>query len=242
MLKKRNIVKILGTGSLCLFLLGCREESFLVNQESLVMESKETEVFQENLSENNREQATEPAESKDTEKIELDLQEEEQGIPDVQEIVVHICGAVKEPGVYSLKENQRLYEGIQEAGGFREDADEEYLNQAMYLEDGMKVVVPTKEETDSERVEEKATENGYIQRQENIDKNTFQETTGKVDLNTANEAQLCTLPGIGVSRAKSIIQYREENGFFQKIEDVMKVSGIKEAAFEKIKDYITISK
>ena len=66
--------------------------------------------------------------------------------------------------------------------------------------------------------------------------------TGKIDLNTADEALLCTLPGIGESRAKSIIAYRSEHGAFKRIEDVMQVSGIKEAAFEKIKEYVTVSK
>ena len=69
-----------------------------------------------------------------------------------------------------------------------------------------------------------------------------QDKAGKIDLNTADKALLCTLPGIGESRAESIMAYRQKHGDFQKIEDVMKVSGIKEAAYEKIKDYVTVSK
>lgn len=236
MLKRKNRIKILGAGSLCLFLLGCNEESFLQQQDTSTMVSEEVMITQDILTEKDNMQISVKEEFVNTEEKEAyvqgqgyDMQEEKKEA----EIVVHICGAVKQPGVYYLKEKQRLYEGIQKAGGFREDADEEYLNQAMVLEDGMKVVVPTKEETaEVEDQEFLINDVGASKKEQN----------GKVDLNTADEAQLCTLPGIGESRAKSIIAYREEHGAFQKIEDVMKVSGIKEAAFEKIKNEIVVSR
>lgn len=233
MLKKRIGMKILGAGSLCLFLLGCKEESFLVQQESSMV-IEEVLNSQENLVQ--KEDGQREAVTKNENAEEYQGQEEEFGTQKElyeSEIVVYICGAVKQPGVYYLKENQRLYEGIQKAGGFREDADEEYLNQAMELADGMKIVVPTKEETAGEKQD-------YLQNNNVVENQNTK--SGKIDLNTADEAQLCTLPGIGESRAKSIINYREEHGLFQKTEDVMKVSGIKEAAFEKIKDYITVSR
>ena len=89
-------------------------------------------------------------------------------------------------------------------------------------------------------------ESGYLQKkdmQKKTDKevNVSGEENKKVNLNTADESLLCTLPGIGESRAKSIIAYRQEHGPFQKPEDVMKVSGIKQAAYEKIKEYVTVS-
>ena len=157
-------------------------------------------------------------------------------------IVIHICGAVNQPGVYTLQEGDRIYDVLQKADGFREDAGEEYLNLAQLLEDGMKITVPTKEEA-------KKWQNGNVEaiqrtREVQADSKASVQNRGessKVNLNTASESELCTLPGIGESRAKSIIEYRNQHGGFEKIEDIMKVSGIKEAAYKKIKDYITVS-
>ena len=235
MLKRKNRIKILGAGSLCLFLLGCNEESFL-QQDASKMVSKEVVMTQDSVAQKDDLQILVTEEFVNTQEKEADVQGQDYDRQEEKkeaEIVVHICGAVKQPGVYYLKEKQRLYEGIQKAGGFREDADEEYLNQAMVLEDGMKVVVPTKEETAAVKEQEFLINDAGVSKKEQ---------NGKVDLNTADEAQLCTLPGIGESRAKSIIAYREEHGAFETIEDVMKVPGIKEAAFEKIKNEIVVSK
>ena len=66
-------------------------------------------------------------------------------------------------------------------------------------------------------------------------------TQGLIDINKANEALLCTIPGIGTAKARQIVEYRQKNGEFQKIEDIMKISGIKEGLFEKIAPYITVS-
>ena len=273
---KKNIIYMFGMGCLCLALLGCREESFLLQEDSsTVVLEEEVILSKEDLNGKDNEQQVSVVEDNSTGKI-LENSQDKNGevtgeaVKEEEKIAVHICGAVNQPGVYYLKKDQRLYEGIQKAGGFRKDADADYLNQAMGLEDGMKITVPTKEEIENtvisqtENVEnvkhelsdsfadayiqqeeftkEVAIESEYLQKNDNEGKNEVKEQSGKIDLNTADEAQLCTLPGIGASRAKSIIVYRQEYGLFQKIEDVMKVSGIKEAAFEKIKDYVTVSK
>ena len=239
MLNKTNILKMFGIGSICLFLLGCSEESFLM---------------QENTSEVRMEDTSEIIQSGGREEAESPISQ--------KEIAVHICGAVNRPGVYYLMENRRLHEAIAKAGGFREDADEDYLNQALILEDGMKIVVPTVEETaveldnkesvvkeetenlsknilNSKEAEKTALEEGFLHKKKDADE--ILEHEQKIDLNTADEKLLCTLPGIGESRAKSIIAYRQDNGPFRSPEDVMNVSGIKEAAYEKIKDYIMVS-
>lgn len=280
MLERKNITKLLGMGSLCLLLLGCSEESFLVQQESstvileeeVVVSQKEDEDFNLLPKDGNGQGVTgsedagrEAAIGKNNSQADSSNDADVTGSRGVEEeVAVHICGAVNRPGVYYFKNNQRLYEAIQKAGGFREDADQDYLNQAMVLEDGMKIVVPTEEETDRiKRSEDILMENeddsmdkgkNYIQTEVSSDmidqgfiqkENVSDETeskSGKVDLNTADVALLCTLPGIGESRAKSIIAYREEHGPFQKTEDVMNVSGIKEAAFKKIKDYVMVSR
>lgn len=142
--------------------------------------------------------------------------------------VVHICGAVQNPGVYTLKAGSRIYQAIEEAGGFGEGAGEDYLNQADPVSDGMKIYVPTIEEV-QEAKWQGITETAAAG-QEN----------GLVNINTADEELLCTLSGVGSSRAKSIIAYREKNGAYQKIEDIMNVEGIKEGLFEKIRGSITV--
>jgi len=157
--------------------------------------------------------------------------------------VVHICGAVNAPGVYTLEGGCRIYQAIEKAGGFREDAQQDYLNQADLLSDGMKVYVPTQEEAresggDAGWVISGREPDGSREREEN------KEDTGgnsfPVNINTAGEEQLCTLPGVGSSKARSIIAYREQNGPYKTIEDIMNVEGIKDGVFRKIRDSITV--
>ena len=142
--------------------------------------------------------------------------------------VVHICGAVQNPGVYTLESGKRIYQAIEAAGGFTGDAGEDYLNQADPISDGMKIYVPTLEEIEDTKWQEIA------------DQTVSDEGKGLVNINTADEELLCTLSGVGSSRAKSIIEYREKHGAYQKIEDIMNVEGIKDGLFQKIKDSITV--
>lgn len=144
----------------------------------------------------------------------------------VKKICVHVVGCVVTPGVYQLPEGSRVYEAIVLAGGFSEKADEEYLNQAAILSDGERIYIYSIEET--------ATASDYP------DKNVSQDEEKLVNINTASKEKLMTLPGIGESRAESIIEYREEYGCFSAIEDIMKVSGIKDAAYSKLKKYICV--
>jgi competence protein ComEA len=139
-----------------------------------------------------------------------------------QSVYVYVCGAVNEAGVYELDEGSRLYEAIELAGGMSEDADTTYLNMARVLTDGEQVVVYTVTETLSLREEE------------------AQARLGLVNINTADITELTTISGIGESRAKAIIDYREKNGAFSSIEDIKNVDGIKDGLFSKIKDKITI--
>ena len=108
------------------------------------------------------------------------------------------------------------------AGGFTKEASQSSLNLAETIADGMQIVILSKEEAMAVR-------------------NTAEEqAAGLININKASKEQLMTLPGIGASRAEDIIRYREEAGGFQCIEDIMKVSGIKDAAFQKIKDSIAV--
>ncbi len=137
-------------------------------------------------------------------------------------IYVHICGEVKDPGVYELPEGSRIFEAVEAAGGFTEKAAQASLNQAQKLSDGVQIVILSLEEA-----EEKARREREL-------------AAGIVNLNTASKEQLMTLTGIGESRAEDILRYREESGGFQSIEEIMNVPGIKESAYLKIKDSITV--
>lgn len=151
-------------------------------------------------------------------------------------VYVHVCGQVVSPGVYQLLKGSRVYEAIALAGGCTEQGALDCLNMAQEVADGMKIQVPDQEMA-RRILEEQPAGTGQNQLS---GLGQGQSVQTLVNINTASKEQLMTLSGIGESRAEDIIQYREEYGGFQKIEDIMKVSGIKEAAFQKIKDSITV--
>lgn len=161
-----------------------------------------------------------------------------------QRIYVHVCGAVVNPGVYELPAGSRVYEAVQAAGGFTEDADENYVNQAFALTDAVQLVIPTVEEAEAWK-----TQNGQAEEQtairggaaETIGSQEVSASDGKININTASESQLCDIPGIGAVRAAAIAAYRQEHGAFETIEDIMKVSGIKQGTYDKIKDSIIVN-
>ena len=137
----------------------------------------------------------------------------------VEDIYVYICGHVNSPGVVKCLKGTRLYEAVAMAGGADDLADMSAVNLAALVADGERIYIPAYGE-DISVIEE--------------------QTEGIVNINKATESELMTLPGIGSSRAADIVRYRTDNGRFQTIEDIMKVSGIKEAAFNKIKNYICV--
>lgn len=141
------------------------------------------------------------------------------------DIYVYVTGRVHKPGVYKVDEGSRLFQVIELAEGFLDDADVESINLADKVYDGMKVIVYSKSVVDEG-------ENTGSQSGDNI--------SGKVNINTADIDELMTLPGIGEAKARSILEYRDEVGLFEDIEDIMNISGIKEGAFNKIKDLITV--
>lgn len=167
----------------------------------------------------------------DTEyEIEEQEQETEQSLPVF--IYVYICGQVKHPDVYKIEEGSRVIELISIAGGFTKKAAKESINLARVLIDGEQIYIPSKREQKENTL--------ILETKEQGDNSSF-ENENIVNLNTATITQLMTLPGIGEAKAQSIIQYREENGEFKTIEDIMKIDGIKEGVFHKIKDRISIN-
>ncbi len=136
------------------------------------------------------------------------------------DIYVYVCGAVNNAGVYKIAGGSRLYEAVELAGGFTDDADEACLNLAREVKDGEQIIIRTVEE--AQAAQEAACGDGLV------------------NINTASAAELTTISGIGESRAQAIIAYREANGGFGSIEDIKKVEGIKDGLFAKIKDKITV--
>lgn len=154
--------------------------------------------------------------------------EVEEEITISETIYVYVCGAVETPGVYELKADARVYNAIACAGGLKEDADPDYINQAKLLSDGEQIYIPTQEEVAQGGISEQIAKSSG-------------DTEGKIDINIATKEELMTLNGIGESRAENILRYRQEQGGFQCIEDLMNVEGIKEGIFQKIKDSITVN-
>ncbi len=162
-------------------------------------------------------------------------------------LVVHICGAVSAPGVYELLAGSRIIDAVEAGGGFLPEADEACCNLAEEIVDGCQIYIMTKTEScaDGQTEKKAGIQTSPDSDMQTTDRNVRSNSAtalenGLVNLNTADVAALMTLPGIGESRAKAIISYREQHGAFAQIEDIMKISGIKQAAFSKIKDKITV--
>ena len=147
------------------------------------------------------------------------------------EIAVHVTGEVKKQGLIYVKQGARVADAIEKAGGETSEADLSQINLAYILEDGQKIYIPNK----NEKISQYITKNNGNNENNNTDKEDK-----KVNINTASQNELDELPGIGPSTAQKIIEYREENGNFETIEDVQNVKGIGDAKFEEIKDKITV--
>lgn len=146
-------------------------------------------------------------------------------------ILVHVCGEVVNPGVYELTARSRIFEAVNMAGGFTENAASDYINLAEYVTDGSRIYIPSYEEIADEATPPCVT----IADEGNADK-----STQKINLNTATKEELMTLPYVGESKADSIIGYRTEHGGFSSIEEIMSIPGIKNGLFDKIKDKICV--
>ncbi|WP_249871038.1 helix-hairpin-helix domain-containing protein [Oceanobacillus saliphilus] len=134
--------------------------------------------------------------------------------------IVDVKGAVLKPGVYEVSLDKRVNDVILLAGGFKVEADQSHVNLAQKVQDEMVIIVPA--------VGEAAVSSNDMS------------GNGKVRINYATQEEIEKLPGIGPSKAQSILQYREENGYYQTVEDLLKVSGIGEKTLENMKDDIQI--
>lgn len=151
------------------------------------------------------------------------VEEEEKDGTAGDTVYIHLCGAVENPGVYEVPSDSRLVDAVNGAGGLLEGADVSRVNLAVKITDGMQVYIPYENEPQPEE--------------------GFPGGTGaddRIDINRADTEELCRIPGVGESRAEAIIAFREDRGPFQKIEDIMKVPGIKQGMFDKMKDKIRV--
>jgi competence protein ComEA len=148
-------------------------------------------------------------------------------------LMVDVKGAVMKPGIYEAANGERIYDIVQKAGGFRKEADQTKVNLAQKLQDEMVVYIPKTGEKEPAPISQSvssifSTNSGNSQGEKLI------------NINTATVEELQNLPGIGETRAQSIIEYRETNGPFQKIEDLKNISGIGDKTYEKLKDKVTL--
>jgi len=145
---------------------------------------------------------------------------------------IHVTGAVQRPGLYFLPQESRVRDAIEAAGGFSEDASYDAVNLAAFLEDGTQFLVPILNQT--------ANSSDVIISSPNSFQPEVQQEFTIVNINTASQAELETLPNIGPVTAQKIIAFREEFGDFAMIEEIQKVSGIGIVTFESIETYITV--
>lgn len=174
---------------------------------------------------------------------------EDNGVSNNEYYLVDIKGAVNNPGVYKVEVGTRINDVVNMAGGLRDDADTSLINLSKLVSDEMVIIIYTTEEVRNSnlvntviKVVEKECKCPNIENDgcinDNI-KDTITNGSGKVNINTASVEELSKLDGIGQSKAEAIVKYREENGKFNTIEDITKVSGIGNNVYEKIKGNIT---
>ena len=187
-------------------------------------------------------------------KEEIPLEKETKDEQEVK-VNVDIKGAVKNPGVYEIENNRKVIDVINQAGGLADNADTSMINLAKIVKNEMVIIIYTKEEVkkwtepnqiikyvDKECICPNIKNDGCL-KNETSTKNkeeTTESTNNKININTATIDELQKISGIGESKAKAIIDYRDEKGLFKNIEEIKEVPGIGESLYEKIKDSITI--
>ncbi len=215
MMKKGKILTFLWIAAACFLFCGCGKKSGTI----LIGEAEDRSG--ETVSQEQQASGTEAASEESMDAAKSAEEEKEDTV-----IRVYVCGAVVNPGVVEISAGSRAEDALLAAGGFAEEAAREAVNLADWVSDGQKLYFPAEGEAF-------AADTGGVS-------SGGEAASGLVNINTADAATLCTLPGVGESRAADIIAYREANGGFDSCEDIMKVSGIKNALYEKIRDKITV--
>ncbi len=158
-------------------------------------------------------------------------------------IFIDIAGEVKNPGVYEVTSDSRIFEAIEKAGGLTEKADTTNVNQAETVKDGQKISIPKKGAT----AQSSGGSGGESSQTTSAPASNAQTSAGtdpasgtKININSADSSQLQTINGIGPSTAEKIIRYRTSKGAFKSIDDLKKVNGIGDKKLEKLRPYVTI--
>lgn len=176
---------------------------------------------------------------------------------EIKKMYVDIKGAVKNPGVYQVNEENIINDVINLAGGLLDKAYVKNINLSKKVQDELVIYVYTKDEIKKNNLQENQTcsSNNYIitectenkvsiitsnENNENNENNNSSVSSSLININIASIEELTTLPGIGESKAQNIINYREENGYFKTIDEIKNVNGIGEATFDQLKKYITV--
>lgn len=167
--------------------------------------------------------------------VEAAAQTEEQPVSEV--VYVHVAGSVMRPGICKLEAGARVAQAIEAAGGFSEDAATESVNLARTVEDGEQIVVAS---TDALASAGEAGGMPGVQADTATAPQASAASESKVNINTASEAELQTITGIGPSKAAKIIAYRESNGMFKTVDDLINVSGIGQKTLESIRDQVCV--
>lgn len=233
--RKSKLGKILVISGILLLFMGCDNASELYVKQQVETDAITSQNDGEDVNHYDSGQTDLNEISDDTKENKDELSEKVQENDKRTEkavIYVQVSGAVKHPGVYQLEEGSRIFQAVDLAGGMTAEADINSINQAQLLSDGQMIYVYAIGEQLNPIV------SGGQQEMLGLD-NT--QSDAKVNLNTATVEDLQTLPGIGQSKAESIISYREEHGTFENIEGLMDIPGIKEGVFSKIKDHIKVN-
>ncbi len=213
-LSKKQLTIIIGIGAVIIFVIGYYIYTLTAPQESY----EQLETISEN-------------------EIDKTKENVENNLEETDEIIIHIAGEVKNPGIVKIREGARIADVIEKAGGLTELANITNINLAYIIEDGQKITIPSKEQDIQEYI---SSESGEGIMEENPKTNTTSTSSTIININKATKEELQTLQGIGESTAQKIIDYREQNGNFKQIEDIKNVPGIGDAKFEAIKDSIKV--
>lgn len=161
-----------------------------------------------------------------------------QPAPTKSPIAVHVIGAVPRPGLYEFAEGARVQDAIDAAGGLLTSANIDSINLAAFLEDGVQLTIPYK---DGQAPVAAPNQEAPLELPGATEEsNSAEENPDLININTASVEELDALPGIGPTIAQRIVDYRDANGPFQTIEDILNVSGVGPSTFENIKELITV--
>ncbi|MGM9534911.1 MAG: helix-hairpin-helix domain-containing protein [Intestinibacter sp.] len=204
------------------------DEIYVLNGDESTEASEENIQDDEALDENTTSENKIKDESKDDKNI------------SVKEITVYVSGEVNNPGIVTLKSDQRLADAVKMLGGVTKKADMNNINLAIKLEDEMHYIIPKK--GDKSNSSNQNLSNNTSNRNSNLDSNQANSSnTNKININTAGIQELDAIPGVGEATANKILSYREENGNFRSIEEIKNVNGIGDKKYENMKESICVN-